>query len=421
MVTSSPQDTLLIIDDMPENVMVLLHFLTNKGFTVLVAQDGEEGIETAEYTTPDLILLDVMMPGIDGFEVCDKLKSSDKLKDIPIIFMTALSDTVDKVKGFSLGAADYITKPIQQEEVLARIRTHIKLRKLQLQLQEQNQYLQEEISFRKQIEEYLQNTANVLAERSVELRERSSDLENRSAELEQRNQELDAFAHMVAHDLKNPLATITGFTDLLLEESAEFPSPYNQCLERLKFIKQASEQMFNIIDALLILAGVSRHPEPVMRSLDMGRIVNQVIEQRLAMMITDYQAKIVWPEQWPVAFGFATWIEEIWVNYLSNAIKYGGIPPQIKLGADIQNNGKIRFWVRDNGQGLESKEQAKLFTPFTRLHKSRAKGHGLGLTIVQQIVEKLGGDVGVESVPGQGSLFYFTLPANNLSKKSLAE
>ena len=155
MVTSSPQDTLLIIDDMPENVMVLLHFLTNKGFTVLVAQDGEEGIETAEYTNPDLILLDVMMPGIDGFEVCDKLKSSDKLKDIPIIFMTALSDTVDKVKGFSLGAADYITKPIQQEEVLARIKTHIKLRKLQLQLQEQNQYLQEEISFRKQIEEYL--------------------------------------------------------------------------------------------------------------------------------------------------------------------------------------------------------------------------------------------------------------------------
>jgi two-component system sensor histidine kinase/response regulator len=421
MVTSSPQDTLLIIDDMPENVMVLLHFLTNKGFTVLVAQDGEEGIETAEYTNPDLILLDVMMPGIDGFEVCDKLKSSDKLKDIPIIFMTALSDTVDKVKGFSLGAADYITKPIQQEEVLARIKTHIKLRKLQLQLQEQNQYLQEEISFRKQIEEYLQNTANVLAERSVELRERSSELEQRSAELEKRNQELDAFAHMVAHDLKNPLATITGFTDLLLEESVEFPSPYNQCVERLKFVKQASEQMFNIVDALLILAGVSRHPEPVLRSLDMGRIVNQVIEQRLAMMIADYQAKIVLPKQWPVAFGFATWIEEIWVNYLSNAIKYGGTPPQIKLGADPQNNEVIRFWVRDNGQGLEPQEQAKLFTPFTRLHKSRAKGHGLGLTIVQQIVEKLGGNVGVESASGKGSLFYFTLPANNWSKNSLAE
>lgn len=421
MVTSPPQDTLLIIDDMPENVMVLLHFLTNKGFTVLVAQDGEEGIETAEYTNPDLILLDVMMPGIDGFEVCDKLKSSDKLKDIPIIFMTALSDTVDKVKGFSLGAADYITKPIQQEEVLARIKTHIKLRKLQLQLQEQNQYLQEEINFRKQIEEYLQNTANVLAERSVELRERSGELEHRSAELERRNQELDAFAHMVAHDLKNPLATITGFTDLLLEESAEFPSPYNQCIERLKFVKQASEQMFNIVDALLILAGVSRHPEPNLRSLDMERIVNQVIEQRLALMIADYQAKIILPEQWPTAFGFATWIEEIWVNYLSNAIKYGGTPPQIKVGADIQNNGTIRFWVRDNGQGLEPQEQAKLFTPFTRLHKSRAKGHGLGLTIVQQIVEKLGGDVGVESVPKKGSLFYFTLPAHNLTKNSLVE
>jgi serine phosphatase RsbU (regulator of sigma subunit) len=143
-ITTSHQGTILIVDDIPENVSVLFHFLSDEGFKVLVAQSWEQALRIFGFTRPDIILLDIMMPGKDGFEICELLKSQENTKDIPIIFMTALTEIVDKVKGFELGAADYITKPIQQEEVLARINAHLKIHKLQLQLQAQNQQLQQQ-------------------------------------------------------------------------------------------------------------------------------------------------------------------------------------------------------------------------------------------------------------------------------------
>lgn len=143
MNTETSQDVLLIVDDMPANISVLSDFLEEKGFEILIAQNGKRAIKKAEYAHPDLILLDVMMPEMDGFEACQILKSQDSTKDIPIIFMTALTDTVDKVKGFELGAADYITKPIQQDEVLARINAHLNLYKLQRQLKTRTEQLAE--------------------------------------------------------------------------------------------------------------------------------------------------------------------------------------------------------------------------------------------------------------------------------------
>jgi two-component system sensor histidine kinase/response regulator len=117
------------------------------------------------------------------------------------------------------------------------------------------------------------------------------------------------------------------------------------------------------------------------------------------------------PETWPAALGYAAWVEEVWTNYISNAIKYGGTPPRIDLGATVQPDEMIRFWVKDNGRGLTPAEQERLFTEFARLQQVRAEGHGLGLSIVRRIVEKLGGTVGVEVTPEQGCEFYFTLPA----------
>jgi signal transduction histidine kinase len=144
----------------------------------------------------------------------------------------------------------------------------------------------------------------------------------------------------------------------------------------------------------------------------MANIVDEA-RLRLSDLIEERQAEIVLPEAsaWPVALGHAEWIVEVWVNYFSNAIKYGGQPPCMKLGAEAQPDGMVRFWARDNGHGLSPEEQARLFTPFTRLNQVRAKGHGLGLSIVRRIVEKLGGQVGVESRIGQGSSFFFTLPS----------
>jgi len=354
----------------------LLDFLTQTGFKVLVAKEGKAALKKAEYAHPDLILLDVMMPGMDGFEVCRILKSQESTQDIPVVFMTALSDTVDKVKGFSLGAVDYITKPIQHEEALARVTTHLKIRRLQ-------QQLEEEIKVRN---EY-------------------------AAELEKRNMELTAFSRTVAHDLKNPLNGIMGLSEQLLIKCSRGCLPSDDLKIYLQMIADSGQKMVDIINALLLLARASQQDNVKTQALDMSHIVTQVVEKRLTDMFQEFQGEIHLADSWPTAKGYAPWVEEVWANYLSNGLKYGGRPPHLTVGADTQNDGIIRFWVRDNGPGLTTDAQAKLFTPFTRLHKDRAEGHGLGLSIVQQIIEKLGGKAGVESTVGQGSVFYFTLPA----------
>ena len=234
--------------------------------------------------------------------------------------------------------------------------------------------------------------------------------------LQARNDDLDAFAHTVAHDLKHPLTLIIGFADALLHDHAAM-SP--EQLERsLQNILQSGNKMNNIIDELMLLGEVRKTGKRSV-PLDMAGIVAQA-QQRLADMIEQHHAEIMAPDAlaWPQAFGYAPWVEEVWVNYLSNAIKYGGRPLRIELGADLQTEPRtsqpmIRFWVRDNGNGLAPGDQARLFTAFTQLDQVHAQGHGLGLSIVQRIVEKLGGQVGVESqgVPGHGSTFFFTLPS----------
>jgi signal transduction histidine kinase len=178
-----------------------------------------------------------------------------------------------------------------------------------------------------------------------------------------------------------------------------------------RIIMQNGQKVNNIIDELLLLASV-RTEEVVLEPLeDMADIVAEV-QSRLAYMIEEYQADLVLPSNWPAALGYGPWIEEVWTNYLSNAIKYGGRPPRVELGATVQQDRMVRFWVRDNGAGLTPQDQEKLFAPFARLNLGRIEGHGLGLSIVQRILEKLGGRVGVESqgISGQGTIFSFYLP-----------
>jgi signal transduction histidine kinase len=267
--------------------------------------------------------------------------------------------------------------------------------------------LQDEIDLRKQVQWALQSTTNVLARRTTELQARTE-------ELEKRNQELDAFAHTVAHDLKNPLGGIAAMTELLVELCAKGMPPDAKFVERLQMVNRAGQQALNIIDALLLLAGVSRQRQVETRPVKMSLIVTDVIQQRLAGMFEQYQGTLTLPPTWPLVESYAPWLSEVWTNYLSNGLKYGGQPPHLELGYQIKEE-MIRFWVRDNGRGLTVAQQAKLFTPFTRLHQKRAEGHGLGLSIVRQIVEKLGGQVGVISILGQGSCFYFELPVRRTS------
>jgi signal transduction histidine kinase len=247
--------------------------------------------------------------------------------------------------------------------------------------------------------------------RDIDERKRMEEsLREYADELEANNVELDAFAHTVAHDLRTPLSLIIGygeFLDACLEEL-----PAQEVRTNLGIILQTARKINSIVKELLLLARVRQMDEVETKVLNSDQIVDEVLE-RLQEAIRERGAQIVLPERWPTAIGYASWVEEVWVNYVSNALKYGGRPPHVELGADPPTNGagKVRFWVRDNGHGLTEKQSAQLFTQFKRLHESQAEGYGLGLSIVKRIVQKLGGAVGVESEVGKGSTFWFTLPA----------
>lgn len=355
---------LLIVDDTPQNLRLISDFLAEQGFELMLTRSGAQALEKLQLATPDLVLLDVRMPGMDGFEVCRRLKADPAVAGIPVIFMTALDDSAHKVEGFRLGAVDYVTKPIQRDELLARIRLHLQLHRLQRELTQ------------------------------------------KSDDLAAKNLELEAYAHTIAHSLKTPLATATRFLEILHKyKSAALDE------ETRQLVRQAFDAMANtgdVVDALLLLSTVAQQPVQL-QPLDMSVVVASVRSQ-LAELQERSGARIEVPAQWPRALGYAPWIAEVWLNLLTNAIKYGGTPPQMRLGAS-PDGGQVRFWVRDNGEPLSAQAAAQVFIPFTRLHRERAAGHGLGLATVQRIVTRLSGAVGVNPGVDGGNEFFFSLPA----------
>lgn len=233
-------------------------------------------------------------------------------------------------------------------------------------------------------------------------------LRQQAIELQAQNAELDAFAHTVAHDLKTPLTGLIGHSQVLLQIGSRLAQ--QDVDHSLRSIIRVGKKMAAIINELLLLAHVRSSGSVTRAVLPMRDIIAEA-EARLHDPIKDAGATLSYAADWPTAVGYAPWVEEVWVNYISNAIKYGGKPAFVELGAEPAGVGYVRFWVQDNGLGLSAEQQAKLFMPFTRLQSGHMPGHGLGLSIVQRIITQLQGAVGVESVPGQGCRFYFTLPA----------
>jgi two-component system, sensor histidine kinase and response regulator len=355
---------LLIVDDAPQNLRLISDFLAEQGFELMLTRSGAQALEKIHLGTPDLVLLDVRMPDMDGFEVCRRLKAEPAVADIPVIFMTAMDDMGHKLEGFRVGAVDYVTKPIQREELVARIRLHLQLHRLQ-------------------------------------------------RELVSKNAELEAYAHTIAHSLKTPLATANRFLEILHKyKSAELPP------EQRQLVQQAFEAMAmtgEVVDALLLLSTVSQQSVEL-QPLDMHAVIENV-QRQLGELQVRTQASIQLPQSWPRAMGYAPWVAEVWLNLLSNAFKYGGSPPRVMLGGTADGS-QVRFWVRDNGEPLSEDERARVFTPFTRLHRERAAGHGLGLATVQRIVARLGGTVGARLAPDGGNEFSFSLPAAQRSDRA---
>lgn len=223
--------------------------------------------------------------------------------------------------------------------------------------------------------------------------------------------DLDAFSHTVAHDLKNMLGAIVTASGLI--KSGIDDMPKEDILEINELINQSATKTMHITRELLTLASV-RQQDVKLASVNMKRIVKETLK-RLDDMMKESGAKISVPDVWPEVLGYDAWLEEVWTNYISNAVKYGGTPPVIEMGSEILPDRKVKFWIRDNGKGLSEKEMSLLFIKFSRLETLRVEGNGLGLSIVKRIIEKLGGEVGVESrnIPGEGCTFYFVLPMTN--------
>lgn len=273
-----------------------------------------------------------------------------------------------------------------------------------------------DITKRKQVDADLRRAKQALEAANQELARRLVELDTANMGLQVDNAELQAFAHTVAHDLKNPLAQILGYADML---STEWDLLTREEIQTsLQIIARTGWKMNSIIHELLLLAEV-RKADVVIAPLEMAGIVREAMT-RPAQVAEERGAYVSMPDtaDWPVAVGYGPWVEEVWVNYIGNTLKYGGrpdrmpyVPPSVELGAAAQADGCVHFWVRDNGRGLTDEERTRLFAPFERLSQARALCHGLGLSIVRRIAERLGGQVAVESVPSQGSTFSFTLPA----------
>jgi len=368
--------TILIVDDNPTNLNVLFEYLSAQGYRVLVAEDGESAIEQAKYGLPDLILLDVMMPGIDGFETCDKLKESPETREIPVIFMTAISETAFVLKGFAAGAVDYITKPLQREEVLVRVRNHISIRLLQRELQA-------EIAVRQKAEE----------------------------ELRVINAGKDVFFSVLAHDLRNPIGGLLGLSEALVET---LPPDTDATVKEMAIdIKHTSAQVGNLLFSLLSWAQMQLgklEPEPEKIAID--KEVSFTLDL-IGVAARAKRIEIVNEITEPIEIYCDLRMNDtVLRNLLGNAVKFTPPGGTIRLAAEKKGN-ELEITVADSGKGIPPERLAGLF----RLGDSKStygtageKGTGLGLPLSREMVEKNGGRIWVESTVGEGSVFHFTVP-----------
>ncbi len=370
--TDAPKANILIVDDTMHVQRLLSVMLSKQGYAVQTADNGKDALAAVQATPPDLVLLDIMMPQMDGYEVCRQLKANEQTSDIPIVFISALEQIEDKIKAFTVGGVDYVTKPFQAKEVLARVSTHLSLRGLQKQLQTARDELADQLE-----------------------------------ELQARNEELDALSRTMAHDLKTPLTSIIGFADML--KSLYGTLPEEAMKQSLETIASNGRKMDKIIDELLLLAGLRQVEQVDIKPLDMDNIVKAALS-RLKDTIEEQNVDIVLPKKWPVALGHSSWVEEVWASYVSDAIEYGGQPLRVELGATPEEDGSVRFWVREDGpgrDGLVSDEDVQQLSS----SKQSTRRRRLGMVVVQRIMEKLGRKASVESTEDQGTIFSFTLRA----------
>lgn len=378
--------TLLLVDDKETNLFALEQLLEKQDRIFLKATTGREGLKLALDHEIDLIILDVQMPEMDGFEVAQILKSNKRTKDIPIIFASAeKKERQSIIQGFEEGAVDYLAKPLDPELTKAKVSVLLKIRLQNRQLQEKNLALQ-------QAEERI-NVLNV-------------DLQKNLRQLEYANKELESFSYSVSHDLRSPIRAMLGYARIVEEEQVGKLS--DAAGRALRIIQDNAQKMNRMIDDLLAFSKLGRQALQHLY-VDMDALVRTVltdVRQRLP-----YQPGIMVHDLLP-AHADTALLAHVWTNLISNAMKYSSKAshPQVEIGAQAGDN-EVQYYVKDNGVGFDMKYADKLFQVFQRLHKAADfEGTGIGLAIVQRIVARHGGRIWAEAKVNEGATFYFTLP-----------
>ncbi|NEQ42079.1 MAG: response regulator [Leptolyngbya sp. SIOISBB] len=448
------QYSILLVDDNPNNLAVLSDFLGDMGFEILVARDGESALQKVNYALPDLILLDIMMPGMDGFETCQELKSRPDTSKIPVIFMTALSESHNKVQGLSLGAVDYITKPFQQEEVLARVKLHLELHDLQRSLIDQNHQLKQEVASRQAAEAAVQSLnqelENRVAERTQELAQALEGLKQTQLQMVQ-GEKLAALGQLVAgvaHEINNPVNFIAGnvshashYTQNLLELLTQYQqalpegTPEIQDLAAemdLEFLRADLTKVMQsmkfgadrIREIVQSLCSFSRSDDSEAKAVD----IHLGIDSTLMILNSRLKAKsdrdpiqvIKNYGDLPLVTCYPGQLNQVFMNLLANAIdaleegiqqgKLAQTSPQICITTSITSDHQVQITIADTGPGIDAETQQQLFEPFFTT-KPIGKGTGLGLSISQQVItETHQGTLKCCSQLGQGTEFVIQLP-----------
>lgn len=349
--------TVLAVDDIPANLELLTSMLDEEGYRVLAAHNGAEALSVALQAEPDLILLDVNLPDLDGYEVCRRLKQEPRLSEVPVLFVSAMRDPKDKLKAFAAGGVDYVTKPFHLDEVRARISTQIALRTTRLELQ-------------------------------------------------RANHELEAFSYSVSHDLRAPLRSIDGFSQALVEDHG--PALGESGNRYLRFIRDAAHQMDQMIGDMLMLARASK--QELQRELvDISQLARELVAR---LTEADHERRIDWRIQDGMTAECSRPLTTVVLqNLLGNAIKFTAKKPAACIEvATTEQRGRTAFLVRDNGAGFDMTYADRLFGLFQRLHGSHEfEGTGVGLATVNRIIRRHGGHVWAEGEVDRGATFYFTL------------
>lgn len=348
---------ILIVDDTPANVLLLVRMLAAHGYNPRPVLSGKQALQAARAEAPDLILLDVVMPEMNGYEVCEQLKADAALKEIPVIFVSALSETIDKVKAFHVGGVDYVTKPFQFEEVYARVQTHLRLRRLE------------------------------------KLR--------------------DDLAHMVVHDLRNPLTGICGFLEFLEDE--EFQNLSASAQKLVALARRSAAELLNMIGSILDVSKMGAGAMKLqLEPCDLAAFLRDLLAT-MQPLSGNRTVTLDVPASPLSVTADAGLIRRVLQNLLSNAFRYTPSGGDVRI-AVAPSPSDIRITVTDAGPGIAPEYHQRIFEKFGQVEDLKNRlGTGLGLTFCKMAVEAHGGHIGIESEVGKGSTFWFTLPRLNAS------